>query len=334
MATSLNLGLIGAGRIGNVHATSVAYRIPGAQISVVADIDEAAARRCAGRVNIPRTVTDYRALLDDPAIDAVLICAPTNLHTQMIVDAAAAGKHIFCEKPIDFELAKVDSAVAAAEQAGVKLQIGFNRRFDANHLRVRQAVQEGVIGTPHLLHIISRDPALPPPAYIPSSGGILLDMTIHDFDMARYLTGDEIDEVYCAGGVLIDPAIGAAGDLDTVMVMLKFRSGALGVVDNSRQAVYGYDQRVEIFGSKGSARTDHVYPSAVTFSTAETIHRDRPLYFFMDRYVESFATEMQAFVDAVCNDTPVPVGGQDVRAATVLALAAQRSYAENRPVKV
>ncbi len=334
MVTSLNLGLIGAGRIGNVHATSVATRIPDAQISVVADIDAAAARRCADRAHIAHTVTDYRALLDDPAIDAVLICAPTSLHTQMILDATAAGKHIFCEKPVDFDLAKVDAAVTAAERAGVKLQIGFNRRFDANHLRVRQAVQAGEIGTPHLLHIISRDPALPPPAYIPTSGGILLDMTIHDFDMARYLMGDEVDEVYCAGGVLIDPAIGAAGDLDTVMVMLKFRGGAIGVVDNSRQAVYGYDQRVEVFGSKGSARTDNIFPSAVTFSTAETVHRDRPLYFFMERYVESFAAEMQAFVEAVRDDAPVPVTGQDVAAATRLALAAQRSYRENRPVKV
>jgi myo-inositol 2-dehydrogenase/D-chiro-inositol 1-dehydrogenase len=332
--TSLNLGLIGAGRIGNVHANSVAYRIPDAHISVVADIDETAARRCADRVRIPHIVTDYRALLDDPAIDAVLICAPTSLHTQMIVDAAAAGKHIFCEKPVDFDLAQVDVAVAAAEHAGVKLQIGFNRRFDANHLRVRQAVQEGVIGAPHLLHIISRDPAVPPPGYIPTSGGILLDMTIHDFDMARYLMGDEVAEVYCAGGVLIDPAIGAAGDLDTVMVMLKFRGGAIGVIDNSRQAVYGYDQRVEVFGSKGSARTENVYPSAVTFSTAASVHRDRPLYFFMERYTESFAVELQAFVNAVRDDAPVPVTGQDILAATRLALAAQRACQENRPVQV
>ena len=334
MATPLNFGLIGAGRIGNVHAANVANRIPGAQISVVADTDEAAARRCAGQHHIPRTVTDHRALLDDPALDAILICGPTSLHAQMIIDAAAAGKHIFCEKPIDFNLDKVDAAVSAAQQAGVKLQIGFNRRFDANHLRVRQAVQEGVVGTPHLIHIISRDPAAPPLEYISHSGGILLDMTIHDFDMVRYLTGDEIDEVYCAGAVLVDPAIGAAGDLDTIVVMLKLKSGAIAVIDNSRQAVYGYDQRVEVFGSKGSAKTDNCYPNAVTFSTDQTVHRDRPLYFFMERYVESFAVEMQAFVDAVRNDTPVLVSGQDLRAATVVALTAQRSYVENRPLKL
>jgi myo-inositol 2-dehydrogenase/D-chiro-inositol 1-dehydrogenase len=334
MNTPLKLGLIGAGRIGKVHAASVAYRIPAAQIAAVADVDAQAAGRCAEQYRIPAAVADYRALLDDPAIDAVLICTPTSLHAQTIVDAAAAGKHIFCEKPIDFDLAKVDSALAAAERAGVKLQVGFNRRFDANFARVRQAVQGGEIGTPHLLHIMSRDPAPPPPGYIATSGGILLDMTIHDFDMARFVVGDEVAEIYCAGSVLVDPAIGAAGDLDTVMVMLKFRGGALGVIDNSRQAVYGYDQRLEVLGSAGGASTANVYPNAVTFSTAENVRRDLPLYFFMQRYTESFAVELQAFVDAVRNDTPVPVSGQDLRAATALALAAQRSYTEKRPVRL
>ena len=334
MSSQLKLGLIGAGRIGKVHAASVAYRIPEAQIVAVADIDTAAAQRCAEQYRIPHITADYHALLADPAIDAVLICTPTSLHPPMIADAAAAGKHIFCEKPIAFELAQVDPALAAADRAGVKLQIGFNRRFDANHLRVRQAVQDGVIGVPHLLHIISRDPAVPPPNYIPTSGGILLDMTIHDFDMARYVVGDEIDEVYCAGGVLIDPAIGAAGDLDTVMVMLKFRGGAIGVVDNSRQAVYGYDQRLEVLGSKGSASTANLYPNAVTFSTVAAVHRDRPLYFFMERYTESFAVELQAFVDAVRHDKPVPVSGADGRVPIVVALAALKSQKENRPVRL
>lgn len=334
MSNQLTLGLIGAGRIGKVHAASVAYRIPTAQIRTIADIDIAAAQRCADQYRIPQVTTDYRALLDDPTIDAVLICTPTSLHPQMIADAAAAGKHIFCEKPIALDLAQVDPAIAAADRAGVKLQIGFNRRFDANHLRVRQAVQDGVIGVPHLLHIISCDPAPPPPTYIPSSGGILLDMTIHDFDMARYVMGDEIDEVYCAGSVLIDPEIGAAGDLDTVMVMLKFRGGAIGIIDNSRQSVYGYDQRLEVLGSKGNASTANLYPNAVTFSTAETIHSDRPLYFFMERYTESFAVEMQAFVDAVRNNRPVAVSGVDGRIPIVAALAALRSQKENRPVKI
>ena len=226
----------------------------------------------------------------------------------------------------------LDTVLAAVKQAGVKLQMGFNRRFDANFARVRQAVTSGEIGTPRLMHIISRDPAPPPPAYIAVSGGMFLDMTIHDFDMARFLLGEEVTEVYAAAGVLVDPAIGAQGDVDSALVTLKFASGAMGVIDNCRQAVYGYDQRVEILGSAGSASTGNIYPNAATISTAQAVRRDLPLNFFMERYTESYVTEMQAFVDAVRNDTPVPATGEDARAATALALAARRSFDEGAPV--
>jgi myo-inositol 2-dehydrogenase/D-chiro-inositol 1-dehydrogenase len=334
MPTTLNLGLIGAGRIGRVHAEHVAYRIPNARTLIVADVDEAAAQRCADDFRINFAVNDYRPILESPAIDAVLICSATHTHAFLIQEAARAGKHIFCEKPIDHNLVVVDAALKAADEAGVKLQIGFNRRFDANYARVRHAIVQGEIGTPHLMHIISRDPAPPPIEYITVSGGIFLDMMIHDFDMARFLLGSEVTEVYAAGGVLIDPAIGEAGDLDTALVTLKFENGALAVIDNSRQAVYGYDQRVEVLGSAGAVRTENNYPNTMMLSGPGRIERDLPLNFFMERYRESYVTELQAFVNAVLDDTPVPVAGEDGRIPVVMALAAARSYQENRPVRL
>ena len=334
MSSVLNLGLIGAGRIGRVHAQNLQRRISGARVILAADPVEEAARRAADDFGIKFAVADYQTVLQSPAVDAVVICSATHTHATIAMQAAAAGKHIFCEKPLDFNLGVIDQVRAAVQQAGVKLQMGFNRRFDPNFVRVRQAVANGEIGAPHLMHIISRDPGPPPPAYIKSSGGMFLDMTVHDFDMARFLLGQEVVEVYAAAGVLVDPAIGALGDIDSALVTLKFAGGALAVIDNSRRAVYGYDQRVEILGSAGSISTGNIYPNSATISTATAIQRDLPLNFFMERYTESYVVEMQAFVDAVRNDTPVLTTGEDARAATVLALAAMQSYAENRPVKL
>jgi myo-inositol 2-dehydrogenase/D-chiro-inositol 1-dehydrogenase len=231
-------------------------------------------------------------------------------------------------------LEKIDAALAAVNAAGVKLQIGFNRRFDPNHVRVRQAIVNGEIGDPHLFHIISRDPAPPPIAYIQVSGGIFLDMTIHDFDMARFLMGCEATEVYAVGGVRIDPAIGEAGDIDTALTTLKFSNGALGVIDNSRRASYGYDQRVEVLGSLGSIATNNQYANSAVISTNASVHRDLPLNFFMERYTESYVAELAAFIAAIADDQPVPVSGADGRAPVVMGMAARRSYAEGRPVKL
>ncbi|MCC6453896.1 MAG: inositol 2-dehydrogenase [Caldilineaceae bacterium] len=332
-AASIGVGLIGAGRIGRVHAANLAQRMPRAKLVAVADVNREAAEQVASQWG-GYAATDHRRLLDDPAIDALLVCSATDTHAPIIIEAASAAKHIFCEKPIDRTLAKIDAALAAVEQAGVKLQIGFNRRFDANHARVRQAIVNGEIGQPHLLHIISRDPAPPPLAYIKVSGGIFLDMTIHDFDMARFLMGSEVTEVYAAGGVMVDPAIGEAGDIDTALTTLKFDNGALGVIDNSRRAVYGYDQRVEVFGSLGSAATSNVYPNSAVISTSTAVCRDLPLNFFMERYTESYVAELAAFVAAIADDQPVPVTGADGRAPVVMGMAARRSYDENRPVRL
>jgi myo-inositol 2-dehydrogenase/D-chiro-inositol 1-dehydrogenase len=330
----LNVGIIGAGRIGKVHAETVAFRLPEARILAIADVNREAAQAVAARCGIP-TVTESSAdILANSAIEAVLICSSTPTHADLIVQAAQAGKHIFCEKPIAHSLTQIDRALAAVERAGVKLQIGFNRRFDANFARVRHAVVSGEIGTPRLMHIVSRDPAPPPISYVRVSGGMFMDMTIHDFDMARFLIGDEVEEVYTAGAVMVDPQIGAAGDLDTALIVLRFKNGVIGTIDNSRQAAYGYDQRVEILGSRGSIATANCYPNQAVVSTATEVRQDLPLNFFMDRYTESFASEVRAFVQAVREDKPTPVAGVDGLLAVIIGLAARKSYDEHRPVRL
>lgn len=332
--TNIRVGLIGTGRIGQLHAEHLATRIAGINLVAVADVNIAAAQQTAARLNVPLAVSDYRELLADASIQAVVICSATDTHAQIAQDAAAAGKHIFCEKPIDFDLKRIDQTLEAVEKAGVIFQVGFNRRFDANFRRVRDMVAEGKIGTPHILRITSRDPEPPPIEYVRVSGGIFLDMTIHDFDMARYLTGSEVEEVYTAGAVLVDPRIGAEGDIDTAIVTLRFANGVIGTIDNSRQAVYGYDQRVEVFGSGGMVSVTNTVPDTHTYSNADGIQSALPLYFFIERYAESYLSEMRAFVESVRNGTTPPVSGVDGRIPVVMGQAARKSYEEHRPVKL
>ncbi|MBN1640208.1 MAG: inositol 2-dehydrogenase [Anaerolineae bacterium] len=333
MTSRVNVGLIGAGRIGTLHAEHLAYRIPDANLVAVADVVAEAAQRCAARFGIPTATNDPQALLARAEIEAVVICSSTDTHAQLIVDAAAAGKHIFCEKPIDHDLARIDHALQSVAAAGVKLQIGFNRRFDPSFRRVRDMVAEGKIGTPHILRITSRDPAPPPISYIAVSGGIFMDMTIHDFDMARYLMGSEVEEVFAVGDVMVDPAIGEAGDVDTALITLRFANGAIGTIDNSRQAVYGYDQRVEVFGSQGMVCAENNTADRTVYSSAEGVRSALPLYFFVERYTEAYIAEMKAFIASIQHDTDPPVSGPDGRAPVVIAHAAGRSLREHRPVR-
>jgi len=330
----LHFGIIGAGRIGRVHAETLAFRLPEAEIAAVTDVYREAAEALAAHCSIPKVAASADEIFNDKKIEAVLICSTTDTHADLIVQAAQAGKHIFCEKPIAFTLEKIDAALAAVKKAGVQLQIGFNRRFDSNYARVRKAVADGEIGKPSLMHIISRDPAPPPISYLKPSGGIFLDMMIHDFDMARFLMGDEVEEIYTAGGVMIDPAFKAEGDLDTALVVLHFRGGSIGTIDNSRKAVFGYDQRVEILGSKGKIATENRYPNQVVVSGEKSVYTDLPLNFFMQRYTESFALELQMFVQAVLEGKRTPVTGADGRAPVVMALAARKSFDEHRPVRL
>lgn len=329
----IRIGVIGAGRIGKIHAENLATRIPGAKVICIADVDLSAAQQLAERLHVPEATDDYHKVLDDPSIQAVAICSSTDTHARLVVEAAKAGKHIFCEKPIDLELAKIDAALKAVDEAGVKLQIGFNRRFDPNFHKIHDMVAEGKIGTPHILRITSRDPAPPPVSYVKVSGGMFLDMTIHDFDMARYLFGD-VREVYAAGAVLVDPGIGEAGDIDTAVVTLHFENGAIGTIDNSRKAVYGYDQRVEAFGSGGMVTSLNNTPDADIYSNAEGVHSAKPLYFFLERYMDSFIAEMRAFVESIRNNTTPPVTGLDGRAPVLIGMAAKKSCLEHRPVAI
>jgi myo-inositol 2-dehydrogenase/D-chiro-inositol 1-dehydrogenase len=331
--TTVNVGIVGAGRIGKVHAENLTFRIPEANVLAIADVNRAAAQAVAQQLGIPIVTADYREVVNHPDIDAVLVCSSTDTHTSVITAAAAAGKHVFAEKPIDLDLKPIDQVLAAVKNAGVKFQVGFNRRFDPTYARAQAAIQNGEIGDMHLLHIISRDPAPPPPEYVRVSGGLFLDMMIHDFDMARFLTGSEVEEVYTRAAVRIDPRIGETGDVDTAVVLLTFENGVIGTIDNSRRAVYGYDQRIEVFGSKGAISTANVYPNQVTFSSAESVYRDLPLNFFMDRYTESYVRELRSFVDAIIHDTPTLTSGVDGRVPVAIGLAAKKSLQENRPVK-
>jgi myo-inositol 2-dehydrogenase/D-chiro-inositol 1-dehydrogenase len=332
--TILRVGVIGAGRIGKLHAENLATRIPGVEVAAIADVDLKAAQDLADRLHVPLAVEDYRAILSDPSVEAVAICSSTDTHADLISEAAQAGKHIFCEKPIAYDLEKIDAALDAVEKAGVKLQIGFNRRFDPNFRKVQTMVAEGKIGTPHIIRITSRDPAPPPISYVKVSGGMFLDMTIHDFDMARYLSGSEVEEVYTQAGVMVDSAIGEAGDVDTAIITLRFANGAIGTIDNSRKAIYGYDQRVEVFGSNGMIQAHNNTPDQDVYFDAEGVHSAKPLYFFLERYMESFVTEMKTFLQCIRDNTVPPVTGSDGRIPVVMGMAAKKSYLEHRPVRL
>ena len=328
----VTFGIIGAGRIGKLHADNLLSRVDGARLKAITDpfLDEdwAASR------NIPLTGKDHQILLDDPEIDAILIGSPSAEHAPQMIECAEAGKHIFCEKPIALDPEIIRNALAEVDKSGVKLQVGFNRRFDPNFAAVQQQVASGALGDPHIIRITSRDPAPPPAEYVAGSGGMFLDMTIHDFDMARFLSGSEVTEVHAYGTVLVDPEIGKAGDIDTAVISLKFVNSALGIIENSRKAVYGYDQRVEVFGSKGVAMADNNTPtSMVVFNESGTI-RDKPLYFFLERYETAFVSEMQAFVNAIREDKPTTVSGNDGLAPVLIALAAQESLKSGKPEKV
>jgi myo-inositol 2-dehydrogenase/D-chiro-inositol 1-dehydrogenase len=333
----INVGIIGAGRIGQVHARSILSGVPDAKILAIADpylSDQAA--KWAKNAGIEGIYKDHRRILEDPRIEAVLICSSTDTHAPLSLEAIAAGKHIFCEKPIDQTLERIDEVAAALQASSKKLkyQVGFNRRFDHNYRALRQAVLEGKIGDLQFVRISSRDPEPPPAGYVGASGGIFLDMMIHDLDMLRYLSGCEVTEVYAQGAVLIDPAIGEAGDVDSATVSAVLSNGALALIDNSRKAVYGYDQRAEVFGSKGSAQNANDLPSTAIISTAEGVTAEKPLWFFLERYMAAYQAEIQAFFRCIAQDLEPETGIEAGRISLRLALACKESLAQHRPVKL
>jgi myo-inositol 2-dehydrogenase/D-chiro-inositol 1-dehydrogenase len=326
----LRVGVVGTGRIGRMHAELLATRVPGAALAAVADADRASAEAVASALHVP--CLDTEALIAGRDVDAVAICSSTPTHVDLIVEACEAGKPVFCEKPISLHLADVDRALSAVERAGVPFMIGFNRRFDPAHQAVYESVAKGEVGEPHLVKITSRDPELPPFSYLAECGGIFLDSTIHDFDMARYMSGSEVVEVYARGAVRIEPRLAELGDVDTVVVTLVHANGCLTVIDNSLRATYGYDQRVEVFGSKGLAASDNPLTSTSMLRTAEGTRQPVLPYFFVERYAASYVNEWAAFAEAVKSGDPCPVGAADGRATLVVGLAAGLSLKEHRPV--
>jgi myo-inositol 2-dehydrogenase/D-chiro-inositol 1-dehydrogenase len=333
MTRKVKIAVIGTGRMGSVHCRNIARFIPEADLVAICDIRLEVAQAVADELGIKRVVKDYHDLLSDNEIEAILIATNTDTHAFIMKDVAAAEKHIFCEKPLALELDKIDEALEAVEKSGVKLQVGFNRRFDKSFQKIHEMVCSGEIGRPCILRITSRDPDLPPMDYVRVSGGIFLDMTIHDFDMARFQVGD-VEEVYAMGGVLIEPKLNELGDIDTNVVMLKFANGAVGTIDNSRKAVYGYDQRLEVFCSNGTAMAENEKENMAVKGSPDGFHSSRVPLFFMNRYAACYVEEVRQFIECVRDDKPAPVNGQDGRAAVVLGYAAGKSLRENRPVKV
>ncbi|MCI8798362.1 inositol 2-dehydrogenase [Acetatifactor muris] len=332
----IRIGIIGAGRIGKVHLESITYHVKNAVVKAMADpfMNEETEKFIRG-MGVEKIYQDYKKILEDPEIDAVLICSSTDTHASISIEAIEAGKNVFCEKPVDHALDKikaVEDALAAHPEC--KFQVGFNRRFDHNFAAVRKAYDEGKIGEAHILKITSRDPEPPNPAYIKVSGGMFLDMTIHDFDMACFLTNSDVEEVYVQSAVLVDPAIGEQGDVDTAIITMKMANGALAVIDNSRRAAYGYDQRAELFGSKGMVATSNDTLSSAVISNAEGVTGEKPLFFFLERYMESFSEEMRQFVNACENGGQVPVGIHAGMQSVKIGLAAKKSVEEHRPVKI
>jgi myo-inositol 2-dehydrogenase/D-chiro-inositol 1-dehydrogenase len=335
MANKLKLGVIGAGKIGKFHTENIIRFIPEALIEGIADINLSTEKEIWAKQLGARIVTaEPHDLLKDTAIEAVLVCSINDTHADMIIAAAKAGKHIFCEKPVDLSIQKAKTAIEVVKKAGVKLQIGFDRRFDHNFARMRERVLLGEIGQVQVVKITSRDPAPPPLAYVKNSGGLFMDMMIHDFDMARFHSGSEITEVFASGAVLVDPEIGRAGDIDTALVTLQFANGALGIIDNCRKTTYGYDQRVEVFGAKGVVIAENDLPNTVKLYNEVGITGEKPLYFYMERYKNAFIDELTAFVDAVKNNRNIAVSGEDGLAAICAAFAAAKSFKEKRVVSI
>ena len=333
MTRKVRVAVLGAGRIGRRHARTLATQIPNADLVVIADANEATAHTVATTLGVEHWTADSAAVIADPEIDAIVIASSTNTHAPLIIAAAEAGKHIFCEKPIALDLENTDRAIDAVERAGVQLQVGFNRRFDKGYRRAKADIASGKIGQVESIRDTMRDPAPPPREYVASSGGLFRDMTIHNFDCVRWLAGCEVVEVYTMAACLVDPMFAEFGDVDTSIVTLRFENGALAVIDNSRRSGFGYDLRSEIFGSEGALFVGFHQDTPVTFMSAAGVTTDH-VHFFLERFDQAYVDEIRDFVDAVAGGRPVSVTGADGRAALALAFAAEASLRERCPVEL
>jgi len=328
----INIALLGMGRIGKIHFKNIEQHFPEVNIIAVADplYDVSLAKKYS-KIIFSKNADEVIAL---PDVHAILICTPTSSHADLIEKGIQNGKHIFCEKPMDLSLERTASLSEMAEDAGIKLMLGFNRRFDPDFMQAYKSVRSGVIGNVQIVKITSRDPGLPPIDYIKNSGGLFMDMAIHDFDMARYIMGKEVVEVFAKGLNVVDKAVGEAGDIDTALTTLIFEDGTYAIIDNSRKATYGYDQRLEIFGDGGMIKVENNLHNRNVIYNEKGIHHALPLDFFMDRYANSYLNEMELFIDALQNNKPMPAGGADGLKATEIAYAAKMSMELGLPVKL
>ncbi|MEQ9021633.1 MAG: inositol 2-dehydrogenase [Pseudomonadales bacterium] len=325
----INLCIFGAGRIGSVH-TRNAHICPSVQVRYIVDTNAEAAQTLANEVGAQ--VADLETVLADPQVQGVVIASATHTHADLIIASAKANKHIFCEKPIDLDIAKVDQCLMVVTECGVHLMTGFNRRYDKHFERLKRAVTDQTIGKLEMVSITSRDPSPPPSEYIKVSGGLFRDMMIHDFDMARWLMGEEPNLIYAEASCHVDPEIARLGDVDTAVVTLKTPSGVLCQIGNSRRAVYGYDQRIEVFGSGGMMKADNETPTRVAYYSTEGVLEDNPEHFFMERYAEAYRSEMHHFLSTLRGETSPLTNGNDGRQALLLADAALKSLETGQPV--
>ncbi len=335
MHAKLPVGVIGLGRMGQVYARHLAGRIPQAKIVAVADALEERVRTFADESGVEAWSTDYHAVLANKEIKAVFVISPTSTHREVVIAAAEMGKAIFCEKPMALTLADTDAMLAALEKNGVMFQAGFMRRFDSGYIAAKNQIEAGVIGRPVTFKSIGRDPFCPDVAYADPnvSGGLILDMAIHDFDLGRWLMGDEVRRVYTEGGLLACPQLKAVGDIDNAVITLLFKSGTLGEVEVSRNALYGYDIRTEVLGTEGSVQIGYYRQTPLLVLTKQGISHDMVPY-IIERFGEAYLAQIVDFVDRVLNDQPSAVGSFDARAALEIALAATQSYQEARPVEL
>lgn len=329
----LTIGVIGGGRIGKLHIDNL-LNMKNIHVKSLADISLENIEEWASTREIDVLTTDPQDIINDEEIDAVIICSPTATHLPLIKAAAEAGKHIFCEKPLSDSIHSSKEALEVVKRQKVKLQLGFNRRFDENFRTVKERITQGAIGNVYTTRIISRDPEPPSADYIKNSGGLFKDMMIHDFDMARYIVQSEIVEVQAKGTVLIDSRIGDLKDIDTAIVLLTFENGSIGTIENSRKAVFGYDQRLEVFGEKGALVVNNEQPTTIELYSELGIQTDRPHLFFLERYKEAYISEMKEFISAIINDQAVLCSGYDGLQAELIAEAANESLVRGKPVKI
>lgn len=335
MKDKINIGVIGAGRIGRLHTENISRYINEARVKTIADLYPEKVRDWAENLGIESIVKEPEIIINDPEINAVFICSPTDTHSKYIIMAAETGKDIFCEKPIDLDIKTVNDTVKIVKKEGVKFQAGFNRRFDHNFKKVHDLIKEGKIGNLNILKITSWDPGPPSVEYSMTCGGIFLDMTIHDFDMARFLSGKEVEEVSSMAAVRIDPDIGKlCSDYDTAITSLKFIDGSIGIIDNCRKAIHGYDQRVEVLGSEGAIAILNDTPTNVILSNDRGIFHDKPLNFFIDRYANAYIEEVKEFFSAIKEDRQPSVSLIDGLRPLEIGLAALKSAKEGRSIKI